>query len=94
MKTIKEIAAGIGLVFGAFIAYFWYKNSQDSKVLEDNNKVKEQLTEKDKEIAVNKQDEQNQEIIRNQLQDDLKKTEENKDEENPSNVVDFFNNRK
>lgn len=94
MKTLKEIATGIGLVVGAIVAFFWYKNNQDSKVLEDNNKIKEQLVEKDKEIAVNSADIKNQETVRNQLQEDIKKTEESKDEETPNNVVDFFNNRK
>lgn len=94
MKTLKEIAAGIGLVFGAVIAFFWWKDSQDSKVLADNEKVKDSLKKTDEQIAVNNAANAQEEIVRNQLKEDIKKTEENKDEENPNNVVDFFNSRK
>ncbi len=56
-----------------------------------NNMVKEKLAEKDKELTVNNTNLKKEEEIRNQLNEDMKKEQ---NEENPDNVLDFFNNRK
>ncbi len=87
---MSSILAVLALIGAAIFGVFWRSNKPD-KVLEENNKVKEVLAEKDKELANNNASLKQEEVTRQQLKDDMEK---NKNEENPDNILDFFNGRK
>lgn len=81
-SLITSIFALIGLALGAF---FLWKKSTDSKVdqvLADNDKVKAQIKEEDKQIASNDAQLAKEEQTRKDLQND---------QETPENLVNFFN---
>lgn len=87
MTTILGIVALIG---AALFGVFWRSNKPDA-ALTENNKVKATLAEKDKELAANNTSLKQEEVTRQQLKSDM---ENAKNEENPDNVLDFFNNKK
>lgn len=94
MKYIKYVMEAVAVLFGLLVGFFVIKNKEDKQLLDDNKNVVAGLAVQTQQIASNDQDIAKQEVIQNQLKVDMEKTKNDTTQENPSNVVDFFNNRK
>ena len=94
MKYIRYVLEGIAVLFGLIVGFFVIKNKEDKQLLDDNKNVVAGLAVQTQQINNNDDDITKQQVIQNQLKQDIKETEDDKTTETPSNVVDFFNNRK
>lgn len=94
MKYIRYVLEGIAVLFGLIVGFFVIKNKEDKQLLDDNKNVVAGLAVQTQQINNNDADITKQQVIQNQLKQDIKETEDDKTTETPSNVVDFFNNRK
>lgn len=90
---MSTILAVVGALVVGLIALLLGTQKKTDQVLADNNKVKEDLKKADGQLAQNNTDLKKEEDTRNQLKEDIAKAGE-KHEEDPSNIIDFFNNRK
>lgn len=87
METIKKIGAFLLLVLTTVTAILFFKNS-DKELVEQNEKVKDKVNEKEEEIKNNDSELKNEEEKRKEIHEDAE-TKRNTEE----NLADFFNSR-
>lgn len=90
---MKEKLLAIVAVIGAVIsAAFFFLRSKPNAVLAENEVAKTKLKEIDKEITKSNSELVQEDILRLQLKEDIKREQNEKVDD--SGVADFFNNRK
>lgn len=93
MKKVLTALSGIGLfILGLLGILRFLSNKETTKVLNDNDNLKKELDELNKEIQSKKIMLDDESKMRNQLKDDIERAKN--EEVSSGDVLDFFNKRK
>jgi uncharacterized protein (DUF3084 family) len=91
---MKNLFGMIVVVIAGIFAFILGKKNSVDKVLAENDKVKDKINELDKQVSTNSESLKNEESLRNQLREDMKKDQNEEDKLSSGDVADFFNKRK